>query len=117
MNGEAPRTEDRLISIDGHRPYGPWRLNGRRLRERFNWWSRVNTDFRLRCDRGCAGLGSGRGNFCILRGSSNMVPQFEQFAMQRIILLRGDVDKLFELAAKFVLPPYRIDSEGRRGQD
>ena len=117
MNGEAPGTEDRLISIDSHRPDGRWRRNGCRLRERCNRRSRVNTNFCLRFDDGCAGLGNWLGNFRSLSGYSNVVAQFEQFAMQRIILLRGDVDKLFELASKFVLTPYRIDGEGWRGQD
>jgi hypothetical protein len=102
---------------EGHSADGLWRLNGRRLRERFNRRSRVSTDFRLRFDHGCAGLGRRPGSFCTLRGRCNVVPQFEQFAVQSIVLLGGDVDKLFELTTKFVLTPYGIDGEGRRGQD
>jgi hypothetical protein len=40
-----------------------------------------------------------------LRKSSDMTPEFQQFAMQGIVLLRAQVSKLFELSAKLALSP------------
>jgi hypothetical protein len=36
---------------------------------------------------------------------SDLTPEFQQFAMQGIILLRALVSKLFELSAKLALSP------------
>ena len=49
---------------------------------------------------------------CRLGESSDLAPQFQKFAMQRVILLRGLVGHLFDPEAKFSLP-----YDGRDGQD
>jgi hypothetical protein len=40
-----------------------------------------------------------------LRKCSDLTPEFQQFAMQGIVLLRAQVSKLFELSAKLALSP------------
>jgi len=64
---------------------------------------------RLRFNDGGAGLccvftmnSSGAGK---LRKCSDLAPEFQQFAMQGIVLLRAQVSKLFELSAKLALSP------------
>ena len=64
---------------------------------------------RLRCNDGVGGLcgffamncsGAGR-----LRRCSDLTPEFQQFAMQGIVLLRAQVSKVFKLSAKLALSP------------
>ena len=40
-----------------------------------------------------------------LRKCSDLTPEFQQFAMQGIVLLRAQVSKLFEVSAKLALSP------------
>jgi hypothetical protein len=46
----------------------------------------------------CSGAGK-------LRKGCDLTPEFQQFAMQGIVLLRAQVSKLFELSAKLALSP------------
>jgi len=46
---------------------------------------------------------------------SDLTPEFQQFAMQGIVLLRALVSKLFELSAKLALSPDCINGKSRRG--
>ena len=46
----------------------------------------------------CSGAGK-------LRKCSDLTPEFQQFAMQGIILLRAQVSKVFELSVKLALSP------------
>jgi hypothetical protein len=46
----------------------------------------------------CSGVGK-------LRRCSDLTPEFQQFAMRGIVLLRAQVSKLFQLSAKLALSP------------
>ena len=46
----------------------------------------------------CSGAGK-------LRKCSDLTPEFQQFAMQGIVLLRAQVSKRFQLSAKLALSP------------
>ena len=56
----------------------------------------------------CSGAGK-------LRKCSDLTPEFQQFAMPGIVLLRVQVSKLFELSAKLALSPDCINGYRRRG--
>jgi hypothetical protein len=46
----------------------------------------------------CSGAGK-------LRKCCDLTPEFRQFAMQALVLLRAQVSELFELSAKLALSP------------
>jgi len=46
----------------------------------------------------CSGAGK-------LRKCSDLTPEFQQFAIEGIVLLRAQVSKLFELSTKLALSP------------
>jgi hypothetical protein len=46
----------------------------------------------------CSGAGR-------LRRCSDLTPEFQQFAMHSIVLLRAQVSKVFKLSAKLALSP------------
>lgn len=50
-----------------------------------------------------------------LRKCRDLSAEFQQFAMQGIVLLRAEASKLFELPAKLALSPDCINSQRRRG--
>jgi hypothetical protein len=56
----------------------------------------------------CSGVGK-------LRKCGDLTPEFQQFAMQGIVLLRAKVSKLFELSAKLAQSPDCINGQRRRG--
>jgi hypothetical protein len=64
---------------------------------------------RLRFNDGGAGLCCGFAMHCSgagkLRKCSDLTPEFQQFAIEGIVLLRAQVSKLFELSTKLALSP------------
>jgi hypothetical protein len=50
-----------------------------------------------------------------LRGDAYLPSQFQKFAMQCVVLLRGLVSQFLDPKAQLPLPPYRKDGENRSG--
>jgi hypothetical protein len=49
------------------------------------------------------------------RNSGYLPPKLQHFAVERIILLRGSLSKLFDLKAELPLPHHRRNGEDRSG--
>jgi len=55
------------------------------------------------------------GSARLSRNSGYLPPKFQHFAVERIILLRGSLSKLFDLKAELPLPHHRRNGEDRSG--
>ncbi|MGO9086151.1 MAG: hypothetical protein ACLQBK_13065 [Candidatus Sulfotelmatobacter sp.] len=50
-----------------------------------------------------------------MRESRYLASKFKEFTVQSVILLRAEMSKVFDLAAKLPLPPNRRDGKDRSG--
>jgi len=100
-----------------------WRNSRRHRRRRSHGSNRLNAR-RYWCGL-CCGRRSGRfRRLLMMRGRrrcrrlgkrGHLPPQFHQLAVQRVVLLRRVLRKLFQFAAELALPHYRVNGQKRSG--